>query len=207
MTSRGRLIVFEGVEGSGKSTHLKRAAQALEARGQAVLQTAEPGGTEIGQRIRELLMNSQGQPPTAWTELFLYLADRAEHVTTVVRPAILARKIVLCDRFSASTLAYQGYGRGLDLQLVRQLDAVARQGVTPDLVILLDCSVDVGLRRAGRDDRFHRESLAFHERVRAGFLALAREPGSNFVVIDTGASPDEVHAQVLQAIDQCLAQN
>ncbi len=204
VTDRGRLIVFEGVEGAGKSTHLQRTAAALRARGWAVVETAEPGGTAVGQRIRALLMDNTSVAPAPWTELFLYLADRAEHVATCVGPALARGELVLCDRFSPSTLAYQGYGRGLDLRLVRQLDEIARQGVQPDLVILLDCPVEVGLERAGRDDRFHRESVAFHEKVRAGFLALAREAPNRFVVIDTCAPLEGVHDQILAAVSRCL---
>lgn len=205
VTNRGHLIVFEGVEGAGKSTHLQRAAAALRARGRAVVETAEPGGTPLGKRLRALLMDANNAAPTPWTELFLYLADRAEHVATFLQPALARGELVLCDRFSPSTLAYQGYGRGLDLHVVRQLDEVARQGLQPDLVILLDCPVELGLERAGRNDRFHRESVAFHERVRAGFLALASEAPNQFVVIDTRAPADRVHAQILAAVDRCLA--
>lgn len=204
MVNRGRLIVFEGVEGAGKSTHLQRTAAALRARGRAVVETVEPGGSAVGQRIRGLLLDAVSVAPAPWTELFLYLADRAEHVTTVLRPALERGDAVLCDRFSASTLAYQGFGRGLDLDLVRQLDEVARQGVSADLVILLDCPVEIGLKRAGRDDRFHREAVAFHERVRAGFLALAREAPDHFVVIDTRAPVEQVHTQILAAVNRCL---
>ncbi|GIW45980.1 MAG: thymidylate kinase [Candidatus Binatia bacterium] len=204
VSRRGRLIVFEGGEGAGKSTHLRRAAATLRQRGWPVLETAEPGGTAIGQQIRRILMDTHAPAPATWTELFLYLADRAEHVATLIGPALLRGDIVLCDRFSASTLAYQGFGRGLDLDLLRQLDGVARQGVEADLVILLDCPVELGLRRAGRDDRFHRESLAFHEKVRAGFLALAQEHTSKFIIVDTNAPLDEVATRILAAIDQCL---
>lgn len=204
MANRGRLIVFEGVEGAGKSTHLRRAAAQLRSEGWDVVETAEPGGSPFGQRIRQILMDVGREAPTAWAELFLYLADRAEHVSTVMAPALARGNVVLCDRFSPSTLAYQGYGRGLDLSKVRKLDSVARQGVVPDLVLVLDCPPDLGLQRAGRDDRFHRESLTFHERVRAGFLALAGEPGSHFVVIDSTAPADRVQTQVLGAIRQCL---
>lgn len=205
MNNRGRLIVFEGVEGAGKSTHLRRAAAQLRTEGWPLLETAEPGGSPLGHSLRQLLLGEGAETPTAWAELFLYLADRAEHVATVISPALARGEVVLCDRFSPSTLAYQGYGRGLDLSTVKQLDSVARQGVVPDLVLLLDCPPAIGLKRAARSDRFHRETLAFHERVRAGFLALAAEGTSNFVVIDSTAPAERVQTQVLKAIRQCLS--
>jgi len=204
VSRRGHLIVFEGVEGAGKSTHLRRAAATFRARGLDVVETAEPGGTPLGQEIRRLLVDVHDHPPTAWSELFLYLADRAQHVASVIAPALAHGQLVMCDRFSTSTLAYQGYGRGLDLTVLRQLDAVARQGIEPDLILLLDCPVELGLRRAGRDDRFHRETLDFHERVRNGFLALAQEAQDRFVLVDTTATAEQVQAQVLAAIETCL---
>jgi len=204
LAERGCLIAFEGVEGAGKSTHVAAAAIALRARGVSVLETHEPGGTALGVELRRLLMHLPDTPPTALAELLLYLADRAQHVTQLIAPAIACGQIVLTDRFSASTIAYQGYGRGLDLGVVTRLDAIARQGVSPALTVLLDCPVEIGLRRARGDDRFHREEQAFHERVRAGFLSLAREDWDRYCVIDAAAPPESVQPQILAAVMQCL---
>lgn len=204
MAERGCLIAFEGVEGAGKSTQLAAVATALCSRGVPVLETHEPGGTMLGVELRRLLMHVPDTPPTPLTELLLYLADRAQHVAQVIAPALAHGRIVLTDRFSASTIAYQGYGRGVDLGVVTRLDAIARQGVSPALTVLLDCPVGIGLRRARGDDRFHREDREFHERVRAGFLALAREDWDRYCVIDAAAAPEHVQQQVLAAVIQWL---
>jgi len=166
-------VTFEGIEGSGKSTHLRALAGALRASGRDVVETREPGGSPAGAPIRRLLLGPEAPPLVPLAELLLYCADRAQHVAEVIRPALGAGRAVLCDRFSDSTLAYQGYGRGLDMDVVRALDARARDGVTPGLTLLFDCPVKVGLERArarsAAGDRFEREAVAFHERVREGF--------------------------------------
>jgi len=182
-------ITFEGIEGSGKTTHLRQLAAHLRASGHAVVETREPGGTPGGAAVRRILLGAEAVPLTAFAELCLYCADRAQHVDEVIRPALAAGRIVLSDRFSDSTIAYQGYGRALDLEAVRALDARARGGVTPGLTFLLDCPVEEGLARArGRTsapaDRFEREAFAFHERVRAGFHARAATEPARFVVLD-----------------------
>jgi dTMP kinase len=204
LAERGCLIAFEGVEGAGKSTQLAAVATALRARGVPVIETHEPGGTALGIELRRLLMHLPETPPTPLTELLLYLADRAQHVAQVIAPALARGEVVLTDRFSASTIAYQGYGRGLELEVVTRLDAIARQGVSPALCVLLDCPADVGLRRARGDDRFHREEREFHERVRAGFLSLAREDWDRYCVIDAAVAPERVQQQILAAVMQCL---
>src|SRR5262245_2790531 len=159
------------------------------------METREPGGTRAGAAIRELLLGAAGAPLTPLAELFLYCADRTEHLDEVVRPALAAGRVVLCDRFSDSTIAYQGYGRGLPLDTVRALDASARRDLRPALTILLDCPVAEGLARArGRSaagDRFERETAAFHERVRAGFLELAAAEPWRFLVLDARAAIPE----------------
>lgn len=184
-------VTIEGIEGSGKSTLVRALAERLARRGLDVLATREPGDTPLGRAIRAALLDVTSDPPTPMAELLLYLADRHQHLERVVRPALAAGRIVLCDRFSDSTLAYQGYGRGLDLETVRALDRAARGGVVPDLTIVLDCPPEVGLARAhartGSRDRLEREPLAFHERVRAGFGALAAADPGRHVVIDTTA--------------------
>ncbi len=198
------MIAFEGIEGAGKSTQLRLAAAALRARGVRVVETREPGGTAIGRELRRMLMHVPEAVPAPLTELLLYLADRAQHLSEVVLPAVNGGAVVLSDRFSASTIAYQGYARGLDVGLVTQLDAIVRGGVAPALTVLLDCPVSYGLQRARGNDRFHREEEAFHERVRAAFLVLARQDADRFCVVDTAQPADAVHRQVLAALDQCL---
>lgn len=202
-------VTFEGIEGSGKSTHLRRLAAHLKARGLAVVETREPGGTVAGDAIRALLLGTEAIPLTPLAELLLYCADRAQHVHEVVRPALAAGRVVLCDRFSESTLAYQGYGRGLDLARVRALDAEARDGVVPALTFLFDCPVEEGLARAraraATGDRFEREVVSFHERVRRGFQEMSRAEPARFRVLDSSAPLDEVHAAVVSETEKRLA--
>ncbi len=196
-------VTFEGVEGSGKSAHARTLAASLRAQGHDVVETREPGGTPAGAAIRALLLGAEATPLSSLAELFLYCADRTQHVSQVIRPALAAGRVVVCDRFSDSTIAYQGYGRGLDLDVVRGLDARARDGLEPALTLLLDCPVEVGLARArarrGGDDRFEREAVGFHERIRAGFLALAAAAPERVVVLDSTADATDVSARVLAA--------
>lgn len=203
--SPGRLISFEGTEGAGKSTQLQRAAVALRREGHRVETTAEPGGTALGTQLRDLLLHAREAPPLPLAELFLYLADRAQHVGQVIEPALAAGAVVLTDRFSASTIAYQGYGRGLDLDLVTHADAWARGGLRPHLAILLDCPVRVGLQRARGHDRFHAELEAFHDRVRQGFHAQAAGAPGAWRVVDATQAEAAVHEQVLAAIRACVS--
>ena len=204
LSDQGCLIAFEGVEGAGKSTQLHVAAAALRARGITVVETREPGGTVLGVELRRLLMHQLDSPPAPMTELLLYLADRAQHLAEVIRPALARGEVVLTDRFSASTIAYQGFARQLDVDTVRRLDAIVRQEVTPALTVLLDCPVTIGLRRARGDDRFHREDEEFHERVRAAFLRFADDAPERFRVIDATRPSAEVQTQVVAAVLQCL---
>jgi dTMP kinase len=199
------LIALEGPEGAGKSTQQRLAADALRREGRTVRTTAEPGGTRLGREARRMLLEPRDPAPAPLTELFLYLADRAQHVAEVIGPALDAGAVVLTDRFSGSTIAYQGYGRGLDLVMVRQADVWARGGVSPDLTILLDCPVRLGLERAHGADRFHAEEEAFHERVRAGFLTLAAAGEWPWRVIDATRPKDEVHERIMEAIHATLA--
>lgn len=203
MAERGRLIAFEGVEGAGKTTQLGLVAARLRQRGYEVVETREPGGTPLGERIRELVMHA-ASPPRPLAELLLYLADRAQHLDEVIVPALAAGRVVLTDRFSASTVVYQGHARGLGVGRVRELDAMIRDGVEPALTLILDCPVEIGLRRARGDDRFHRESAAFHERVRAGFLELARSEPARHCVIDATRPFAAVTQEILDRVWQCL---
>ena len=196
----GLFVTFEGVEGSGKSTHVRHLARALRATGYEVVETREPGGTPLGQALRDLLLAPTSTPPEPLTELLLYCADRAQHAAEVIRPALAAGRIVLCDRFADSTIAYQGYGRGLDLDTVRALDARARGGLEPNLTFLLDCPPAAGLARAqarsGAADRFEQEALDFHEAVRRGFHALAASAPARYRIVDTTPPAAEVGERV-----------
>jgi dTMP kinase len=211
-----RLITLEGGDGTGKSTQIKAMERHLAARGRSVVSTREPGGTPLGKLIRQALLEVGKQPIGSPTELFLYLADRAQHVQDVIIPALDSGKIVLCDRYTDSTLAYQGYGRGIDLTVLRELNKIADRGVRPDLTLLLDCPVELGLSRtarrmaevetgASREDRFEREKIEFHEKVRAGFLALARAEPERFRIIDASRSALEVTEEIKRIIDRELA--
>lgn len=196
----GFFLVFEGIEGSGKSLQLDLMARHLGRRGVKPVVTREPGGTALGKGVRRLLLKD-GEP-CAVAELFLYLADRAQHVEEVVRPALEQGRVVLSDRFYPSTLAYQGYGRGLDLSFVREANLWATGGLKPHVVVLLDLPVEEALTRirARSLDRMERESLEFHARVREGFLAQAREEPDLFLVIDGTKRPLVILGEVLRAL-------
>jgi len=203
---RGCLIAFEGIEGAGKSTQVPRVATALRRRGWSVVETREPGGTPLGAELRRLIMHADRATPVPMTELLLYLADRAQHLAEVIEPAMARGDVVLTDRFSASTIAYQGYARHLDVDVVTQLDGVVRDGIAPALTVVFDCPVEVGLRRARGDDRFHREEREFHERVRAAFLSFARADPQHYCVVDATAASDTVTDAVLAGVLRCLTQ-
>ena len=193
-------VTFEGIEGSGKSTQIRLLGDALRAAGTSVLTTHEPGATAVGKALRAVLLDPAHTELTPLTELLLYCADRHQHVAECIRPALAASTVVLCDRFSDSTIAYQGYGREIDLALVRSLDASARDGVAPALTFVLDCPVTEGLerarRRSGAADRLEAEPLDFHERIRTAFLALAREAPERYVVVDSTQPIERIHAQI-----------
>ena len=207
-------VTFEGVEGSGKSTALRGVAQALEAQGRTVVQTQEPGGCPLGTTLRAVLLDARTQNLAERAELYLFLADRAQHVHEVVRPALQAGSVVLCDRFCDSTFAYQGHGRGLDMAMLRQLNEQATGGLLPDLTLLFDLPVETGLERARsrnaasgttqNEGRFEAEKLAFHQRVREGFLALAEAEPQRFRVMDATLPPDVLLDVVIREVREVL---
>jgi dTMP kinase len=202
----GLFVTFEGIEGSGKTTQIRKAEGYLKERGVSVITTGEPGGTPLGGELRKILLDKTALALSARTELLLFAADRAQHVEEVIVPAMEAGKVVLCDRFSDATVAYQGYGRGQDEGCVKSLCAFASSSLVPDMTFLFDISADTGLerimdraRRTGappREDRFERERLRFHETVRDGYLILAREEPDRFRVIDASGDIDSVHRDV-----------
>lgn len=179
---KGLFITFEGPEGAGKSTQARLLAEWLREKGHEVVLTREPGGTRLGQDIRELLLHQEHMCYEA--EYLLYSADRAEHMQTLIRPALDRGRVVLCDRWLDSSLAYQGYGRGLDLDWLRAVASGATQGIKPHKTFLFDLPPEVGLRRFEGRDRLEREPLEFHQRVRRGYLELARAEPQRFVVLD-----------------------
>lgn len=206
-----RFITFEGGDGTGKSTQIESLEGYLVQLGYSCLATREPGGTALGRLIRKVLLEVNLHEIASSTELFLYLADRAQHVHEIILPALEAGKIVLCDRFTDSTMAYQGFGRGIELRLLRQLNDIADHGLRPDLSFLLDCPAQVGLARTARrqsetgqhhKDRFEREKIEFHEKVREGFLEIARAEPQRFRIIDAARSIEEVSLAIKKIIDQ-----
>jgi dTMP kinase len=200
------LITVEGVEGSGKSTQCARLAQHLRARGLEVVRTSEPDGTPLGSRVRALF-EADGPAPTPLTQTFLFMAARQEHVTRVIAPALVRGAVVISDRYADATVAYQGYGQGMDVQTIRELNMLATGGVLPDLTLVLDLDPAAGMRRIrGRPlDTFEKMDMAFHRRVREGYLEIARADKSRVVVLDADREPDALHADVVRAVDELLA--
>ncbi|WP_017326939.1 dTMP kinase [Synechococcus sp. PCC 7336] len=192
----GYFITLEGGEGAGKTTLLTHLARKLETLGHPTLTTREPGGTPLGNILRQLLLESDRLAPT--TELLLYAADRAEHVSQTIQPALNGGKIVLCDRYTDSTVAYQGYGRQLDLDLIQQLNQIATCGLAPHLTFWLDLPVETGLKRAGDRaknmgqslDRLEQTPLDFHHRLHHGFRQLAEQNGDRIARLDATQPPD-----------------
>jgi dTMP kinase len=199
----GLFISLEGIEGTGKSTQARLLAQALRARGMDVLLTHEPGGTPISQRIREVLLSTDHGEMDPMTELLLYAAARRQHVAEVIAPALRAGRTVITDRFSDSTLAYQGHARGLDRNAIDALDQMATGGLRPALTILLDIDVAEGLRRnrgANKVDRLELEDVAFHGRVREGYLAIQGAEPERVRLVPADGTVDDVHRAVLGVV-------
>ena len=208
-------ITLEGIEGSGKSTQLKAAVAFIEALGLACTTTREPGGTPIGARIRSILLDPASRGIDPGTELLLYVADRVQHLRTVIQPALSAGRIVVCDRFFDATLAYQGYARSLSVETIVTLHRLMCDAIEPDATLLFDLDPQVGLRRAwGRinrrsqndpESRFEQEKIDFHQRVRAGYLALARRSPRRFHIIDAGPAREQVEDTVRSVLARILS--
>ena len=203
--TRGLFITLEGVEGSGKSTQIHHLAEALTRTGCHVLQTREPGGTATAEAIRHILLTALSHEPIApQTEALLILSARCQHVTHLIRPALQRGTVVLCDRFSDSTFAYQGFARGLDLQWLRATNEVATGGLTPDLTLILDLPVSVGLARRrtdrGQQNRLDRETERFHRKVRRGFLALAAEEPGRIKIVNANRPAQEVQDELTEIV-------
>ncbi len=207
-----RFVTIEGGDGSGKTWQVGLLDEYLNSRGVSRLLTREPGDTPLGKDLRKLLLEGRPESLSDETELFLILADRAQHVREVVKPALGQGKLVVSDRFADSTLAYQGYGRGMDLALLRRLNLMATGGTMPELTIILDCPVEVALARAAkrqdsdaaREDRFEAEGVAFHRRVREGFLELAEADPSRCVVVPTDGPVMATQKKIRRIIEERL---
>lgn len=214
----GRLIVFEGVEGSGKTTQVRRCFEWLQESGLQlclglksekipIVTTREPGGTSLGLGLRQLLLKEHSSPLQDRAELLLYAADRTQHVEEVLKPKLALGAIILCDRYTDSTVAYQGYGRGIDLKLIQQLNQIATDGLESDLTLWLDIDAEIGLERArgrGTADRIEQADLGFHRRVQQGFAELAASYPQRIVRIDASLSEEQVHLAIREILRQRL---
>jgi len=206
-------ITFEGVEGSGKTTQIQWLKKYLTQIGISCKVTREPGGCPISERVREILLNPDHREMVPTSELFLYEAARAQHVKEVIKPFLKKGGVVLCDRFSDATLAYQGYGRRIDLKWIDRLNQLSSQGIKPDVTFLLDCPSDVGLKRAlnrnrtlkqEKEERFEKEKIQFHRRVRKGYLTIAKKEPHRVKVIDTRAGEDKVSEKIREIVDNLI---
>ncbi len=209
-------ISFEGIEGCGKTTQVELLAEFLSKRGIPYLVTREPGGTQLGKLIRQILLDPAHSEMEPLTELFLYAADRAQHIAQVIRPTLKASRWLICDRFGDATTVYQGYGRDQDLAFIQQLNEMATQGLWPNLSLLLDCPVEIGLDRArqrimetdveGREDRFEQQGIAFHQKVREGYLELAAQNPERFRVLDGTLAQEQLHQEIIALLEPYLTE-
>ena len=203
-------ITFEGIEGSGKSTQISRLFEFLNNSGYNCVKTREPGGTKIGKQIRAILLNPESKAMDPLAELLLYTADRVQHVKEFLKPSLSAGKTVLCDRYFDATVVYQGYARGLDIELIHKLHQLLLKGLKPDVTILLDLSPEEGLSRAWeqinngsrveKETRFEEEAVVFHQRVRAGYIELARKEPERFRIIDASQKEHLVQEAIIRAL-------
>jgi dTMP kinase len=208
MHTCGRFITFEGIDGSGKTSQMRILAERLRRQGREVFEAVEPGGTPVGAQIRRILLDSANQNLHPTAELLLYFASRAQNVEQCILPALSEGKIVLCDRFTDSTLAYQGYARGLGEETVLTLDRIASHGLSPDLTLLVDVDLETGLARAqmrnagaaGSETRMDDQSIEFHRKVRAAYLDLAKKHAVRFRLIDGRGTPESVAERVWESV-------
>lgn len=203
MRKRGPFITFEGIEGSGKSSHMRLLSEFLSEMAYEVVITFEPGASSVGSLIRPLLLEGKNLDP--WVEALLFLTDRRQHVNEVLLPSLESGKLVLCDRFVDSTIAYQGYGRRLPIPLLRELNSKVTENLRPDLTILLDCDPEEGLQRTKGKDRFQMEPLEFHRRVREGYLQLAKEEPERIKVVASDRDKAVVQAEIRKIVIDFLS--
>lgn len=201
---KGLFITFEGADGSGKTTQVNKIKTFLEAKGYDVVVTREPGALELGQKIRDILLHTK-EVVADRCEIFLFVADRAQHIETFIKPAIEQGSIVLCDRHTDSTIAYQGYGRGQDIKMLKQLNEIAVNGLKPDLTLLFDVSTEVAQERVGNEkDRMESAGIEFHKKVRNGYLELQKEEPDRIKLINANNFIDNVYEDTKQVIIQLL---
>ena len=199
---KGMFITFEGADGCGKTTQMKLLTEYLEKKGIDVVLTREPGAKGLGEKVREILLNYEG-PVSDRCESFLFLADRAQNIDIIVNPAVEEGKVVLCDRHIDSTVAYQGYGRGLDIERINMLNNIATNGRKPDLTFVFDIDIETSMARVGKEkDRMESAGKDFHNRVRQGYLELAKQEPQRIKVIDAAKSIEEIHAEVIKIFEE-----
>lgn len=197
---QGLFITFEGPDGCGKTTQMKLLAEYFEKKGKEVVLTREPGGKGLGEKVREILLNYDGEVSDR-CESFLFLADRAQNIDIIVNPAVKEGKIVLCDRHIDSTVAYQGYGRGLNIDRINMLNNLATNGKKPDLTLVFDVDVETSMKRVGKEkDRMESAGIDFHNRVRKGYLELAKQEPQRIKVLDATKSIEEIHKDVINIL-------
>lgn len=195
--SKGLFITFEGADGCGKTTQLMLLAKYLKAQGREVVVTREPGARGLGEKIREILLNYGGEVSSR-AEAFMFLADRAQHIDVIVNPAIKSGKIVLCDRHTDSSVAYQGYGRRLDIDEIKRLNSIATNGKKPDMTLIFDIDVETSMARVGdTKDRMESAGIEFFNRVRNGYLEIAKQEPNRVKVLDASKSIEEIHKNVI----------
>lgn len=198
---KGLFITFEGADGCGKTTQMNLLAEYLKNQGREVVLTREPGGKGLGEKIREILLNYDGEVSDR-CESFLFLADRAQNIDTIVNPAVDAGKIVLCDRHTDSSVAYQGYGRGLDIERINMLNNLATNGKKPDITFVFDIDTETSMKRVGKEkDRMESAGVEFHTKVRNGYLEIAKKEPERIKVIDASKSIEEIHQEVLSYLN------
>ena len=198
-------ISFEGIDKSGKTTQTSLLAQYLEERGHRVLKTSEPGGTKLGKKVKEILLAPSHPQMSKISELLLYLADRAEHVEKIIKPALAQGKTVIIDRFADATLAYQGYGRELEIEWIEELNRIVTQGILPDITFLLDINPSLARQRGKKKDRIEQEEQSFHQRVHQGYLELAKSHPQRIKVVPGEETPEVIHFTIREMLSPYLA--
>ncbi len=200
---KGKFITFEGCEGSGKSTHSKLLYNYLKKRGYSVIRVREPGNTQLGEKVRRILLDPKNKMSTI-CEVLLYMFCRAQLIEEKVLPALKRGEIVICDRFLDATICYQGYGGGLDIRMIKKIGCLATRGVKPDLTIFLDIKVEKGLKRSKRRDRIERKPISYHRRVKRGYLKLAKDNPSRIKVLPVKESIGQTQQLIRKTVEKCL---
>ena len=199
---RGKFITFEGADGSGKTTQIEKIKEYLEQQGHQCILTREPGGSDLGNKIREILLHYDGDVDSM-SELLLYMADRAQHVNKVILPAIKEGMTVLCDRYTDSSVAYQGYARGLDIEKIIKLNNIATSNLEPDLTILFDVETEIAMQRVGETkDRLEQEGIEFHRKLRNWYLELAKKFPDRIKVVNSNFGIEDVFSQVIEILNR-----